>query len=220
MQTWELMWSHRGLLAAGFYNTILLFIIITPIAFALGATLAYLIDRHRTARLLIVPYISVLRMLPIILVCYIFYFGLPALGIGVSAWTVGIVAMSLSHSAYIAEILRGARMILPAGSVEAGVAIGMSPVRLYLRIVLPQLLLKNNAVLGNQIIVLLKETSFLSMITIMEMTATANSISSRFLVSIEPFLIIFAGYWLISLLIDYAMTFAGKYAARRGMENA
>jgi len=220
MQNWNLMWDHRGLLATGFYNTILLFVIITPIAFALGVTLSYLIDRYRAMRLLVVPYISVMRMLPIILVCYIFYFGLPALGVRVSAWTVGIVAMSLSHSAYIAEILRGARAILPAGSVEAGIAIGLSPIKLYLRIVLPQLLLKNNTVLGNQIVVLLKETSFLSMITIMEMTATANSISSRYLISIEPFLIIFACYWLISLLIDYSMTYAGRYAARRGMENA
>ena len=88
------------------------------------------------------------------------------------------------------------------------------------RIILPQLVLNSAPVLGNQLIYILKDTSFLMIITVQDLTYAASSIQSMYFVPLEPFLIAMALYWAISLLIERLVRVVQGTAKVRGLGRA
>jgi polar amino acid transport system permease protein len=79
------------------------------------------------------------------------------------------------------------------------------------------LVLNSAPVLGNQLIYMLKDTAFLMIITVQELTSTASSVQSEYFVPIEPFLVAVALYWLTSLLIEGVIALIHRLAKERGL---
>ena len=187
-------------------------------AFALGIVLVNVLKgRNPAARAMTAAYVDGMRMLPFLIFAYLLYYGLPTFGIKLSAWTAGLSGLILYHGAYVAEILRGSWAQLPSGQSEAAKAQGLYGYRLFFRIVLPQLVLNSAPVLGNQLIYMLKDTAFLMIITVQELTSTASSVQSEYFVPIEPFLVAVALYWLTSLLIEGVIALLHRLAKERGL---
>lgn len=162
-------------------------------------------------------FIDLMRMLPILILVYLVYYGLPRYGIRFSAWTAGIVGLSLYHGAYIAEILRGLRATLPRGQSEAALSHGYTKFKMMRYIVIPQLFIKSGPLIGNQLIYLLKDTAFLSIITVEELTWAASSIQSIYFIPIQAFVVAIALYWVMSLIIGRLVRQLDKIAQRRGL---
>jgi polar amino acid transport system permease protein len=158
-----------------------------------------------------------MRMLPFLMYAYILYYGLPSVGIRLDAWTAGFIALITYHAAYFAEILRGTWATLPSGQAEAARAHGFRSFGMYRRIILPQLVLRAGPVLGNQLIICLKDTAFLSIITVRELTAAASSVQSLYFIPFEAFVVAIALYWLTSMLIEVAVARVGVMAEERGL---
>jgi len=221
MTNWEILWSSRDVFIEGFFRTLQLFGISALLAFLVGTLVVYLLEGSRPR--LKVPlriFIDGMRMLPFLILAYLLYYGLPSAGVRMSAWTAGIIALVMYHGAYFAEILRGCRSTFAKGQVEAAVAQGFSKSSMFLRIILPQLILQTRGLMGNQLIILLKDTAFLVIITVRELTAAANSLSSTYFIPMEAFIVVIGFYWLISLGLELFIKCIGRYGAKRGFENA
>ncbi|WP_171973569.1 amino acid ABC transporter permease [Acuticoccus yangtzensis] len=218
---WEIVLNEWPRFMRGFSNTLTLFAVSVVGAFLLGAVIVNLMaSRNPSVRAAGRVYVDGMRMLPFLIFAYLLYYGLPSLGIRMSAWTAGLLGLILYHAAYVAEILRGAWSQLPAGQTEAARAMGFHGPQLFLRIVLPQLVLGSAPILGNQLIYMLKDTAFLMIITVQDLTYAANSVQSMYFVPLQPFIVAIGLYWISTLAIEGLVFLVGRFARKRGLGRA
>lgn len=220
MNPWDIIWQARSAFLEGFLETLGIFLPAVLLAFGLGCLLVYALEGPRTAgRRLLRGFVEVMRMLPFLLFAYLLYYGLPQFGVRLPAWAAGMIALVLYHGAYFAEILRGSRLLLPAGQLEAAQAQGFTPGRAFRRLILPQLLVRARPQLGNQLILLLKDTAFLGIITVQELTAAANAVQAIHFVPMESFLTVILLYWLIGIGLELLVKWTARFGAKRGLEH-
>lgn len=210
------VWSERGLLFSGLGNTVLLSLTSALAGLLLGALLT--LPLMSPKRWLSAPaklFVDAARCTPFLLFAYLVYYGLPTLGLQLDAWSAGLLALSIYHAAYMAEILRAAWAALPRAIVEAGVAFGYSGFGLFHRIVLPPLALSSAPVLGNQTIQIIKDSAFLTIITLPELTNAVNSIQSRHFIPFAAFVTAVLLYWALCLVVEAGVATVGRLAEAR-----
>jgi polar amino acid transport system permease protein len=216
MRDFATVWSERSLLLSGLGNTVLLSVLAGLVALLLGALLSALLMSPRRMLALPAKYlVDLARCTPFLLFAYIVYYGLPSLGLQFDAWSAGLFALTAYHAAYIGEILRAAWAAQPRAPIEAGVAFGYSGFGLFRRIVLPPVALSSAPVLGNQLIQIIKDSAFLTIITLPELTHAVNSIQSRHFIPFAAFLTAVLLYWGMCLLVEAGVTAVGRMAEAR-----
>ena len=216
MKDFATVWSERGLLLSGLGNTVLLSLLAALAGLTLGALLSTLLMSPK--RGLAVPakvFVDAARCTPFLLFAYIVYYGLPSLGLQFDAWSAGLLALTIYHSAYMAEILRAAWVAQPRAPIEAGLAFGYSGFGLFRRVVLPPLALSSAPVLGNQVIQIIKDSAFLTIITLPELTNAVNSIQSRHFIPFAAFVTAVLLYWALCLVVEAGVSAVGRMADAR-----
>lgn len=123
-------------------------------------------------------YIWVVRGTPLLVQLFFIYYGLPSVGIKLDEFQAAIIALSLNSAAYMAEIIRGGIQGVNKGQFEAGKALGFTYVQIMRIIILPQTFKIILPSLGNEFIAMIKDTSLVSTIAMVELMRTAQSISS------------------------------------------
>jgi polar amino acid transport system permease protein len=197
------LWQQRDAMLSGFLTTLAISAVAAVCAGMLGLILfGLLISRVRGMELTLAWLIDLMRCVPFMLFCYLIYYGLPSFGIVIGNLTAGIVALTLYNAAYIAELLRGGYVALPRDGIEAGHAFGFHGRRLLLRIILPPVLLAAVPMLGNQMIQIIKDSSFLIIITVQELTFAANEIQATFYVPFASFVCAMLLYWILCLAVE------------------
>ncbi|MDB5614178.1 MAG: putative amino acid transporter, permease protein [Devosia sp.] len=219
MTEWTIIWEARNTILAGLWLTCWLFTLSILGAFVLGCLMLYCLERGGVLAWLLRAFINAMRALPFLVLAYLLYYGLPQLGLRMNAVTAGLVAMIIYHGAYFTEILRGSRLVLPPGTVEAAEAHGFLPGNIFLHIILPQLLLRTRPLIGNQLIYALKDTSFLAIITVQELTAAANSVQATYFIPMPAFVVAILLYWAITVCLELVVKKAGTFGTKRGFEN-
>ena len=136
----------------------------------------------------IIAYIEIIRSTPLLVQIYFLYFGLPTLGIKVPEIQTGIIALMLNSGAYIAEIIRAGINSVDQGQIEAGLSSGLNYVQRMRFIILPQALGVTVPPLLGQAIVLVKDTALLSLISVMELTRSGQTMTSERFMPAEAFL--------------------------------
>ena len=219
LQDWLTVWQNIDRVALGFGVTAFFFSVATVTAFISGCIIVYLMEEGKPNfwKSSLRNTLDLVRTLPFLIVLYLLYYGLPQIGIRFSAWTAGLLALSFYHASYYAEILRGARIALPQGQLESAKAHGFTPLKMYFRILLPQMVLRSGPLFGNQLVGCLKDTAFLSIITIFELTAAANDLQQVYFIPMQAFIVVIALYWCISLIVEKALRSMGRYAKQRGL---
>jgi polar amino acid transport system permease protein len=155
-----------------------------------GATLFFLaLAGGRWATRLVSAYVQLLRNIPVLLPIYLLYFGLPLIGLPWPAAVCGGLALVLQNGAYVSEIFRGSYKAIDRVQHDAGRSIGLSRWMAFRKIVLPQVLVHALPALGNQTVLLLKDTSLLSAIALVELTMQAKVIVERTGTSYAPFMV-------------------------------
>jgi polar amino acid transport system permease protein len=199
----EVLWEQREALVAGFFSTLAISVVAALCAGALGLLLfAALISRVRAVATLLARLIDLMRCVPFMLFCYLIYYGLPSFGIVLGNLVAGIVALTIYNAAYVAELLRGGFASLPQEGIEAGHAFGFHGWRLLLRIILPPVLLSSVPMLGNQMIQIIKDSAFLVIIAVQELTFAANEIQATYYVPFASFVCAMLLYWLLCLAVE------------------
>ncbi|MEQ1961770.1 arginine ABC transporter permease ArtQ [Xenorhabdus khoisanae] len=119
----------------------------------------------------------------------------------VSPFLCGVIALSLLYSAYASQTLRGALKAIPIGQWEAGQALGLSQTRIFFRLIMPQMWRHALPGLGNQWLVLLKDTALVSLISVNDLMLQTKSIATR---TQEPFTwyVIAAAIYLVITLVS------------------
>lgn len=212
-------------------------------ALVIGLALAMLFAVWESARWRPVAWagtalVTLLRGLPEILVVLFIYFGASqllltlsdgfSLNLGfvqipvqmeienfdVSPFLCGVIALSLLYSAYASQTLRGALKAVPVGQWESGQALGLSKVAIFFRLIMPQMWRHALPGLGNQWLVLLKDTALVSLISVNDLMLQTKSIATR---TQEPFtwyVIAAAIYLLITLVSQYILNGIDRRATR------
>jgi len=210
------VWSERALLLSGLANTAILSTLSAIAALLLGfiVTPALMSKQPAVAGAARV-FVDGMRCVPFLLFAYIVYYGFPSFGVRLDNWTSGLAALTIYNAAYMAEILRGAWVVQPREPIEAGVAFGFSEIRLFRRIILPPLLLSAGPVIGNQMIQIIKDSAFLTIIALPELTHAASSIQSRHYVPFAAFITAVFLYWGLCLVIEAGVSSIGRVAEAR-----
>ena len=220
MNQWAIIWAEHDNFIAGLLATLELFIIAAVCGLFIGTLLCYFTEyQKRVLNNLIMGFVNLMRAVPFLILAYLLYYGLPELGISLEAWTAGLLALIIYHGAYFFEILRSQRRVFSNGYIEAAVVQGFSRYTIFRRIVLPNIFSSALPLLGNQLIISLKDTAFLSIITVQEITAAANSVQATYFIPFNAFIVAIALYWAISIVLELLVKRLTVYSAKRGMSH-
>jgi len=146
-------------------------------------------------------YIESIRSTPLLVQLYFFYFGLPTLGVMLPEWVTGVIALTLNSGAYYAEIIRSGIQAIHTGQIEAGIASGLNYFQRMRYIILPQALGMTIRPMLGQAIVLVKDSSLLSLISIMELTRAGQMLTSDRFMPAEGFLTTAAFYLILYYML-------------------
>ncbi|MGN0835334.1 MAG: ABC transporter permease subunit [Candidatus Spyradosoma sp.] len=146
-------------------------------------------------------YLTVIRGTPVVVQLLIIYFVIFG-SVDVSKTLVAIVAFGVNSGAYVAEIIRGGIMSIDEGQFEAGRSLGLSHTKTMVHIVLPQALKNVLPALGNEFVVLLKETSVAGYIALQDLTKAGDVIRSQTYTAFLPLLAVAAIYLAIVMLFS------------------
>ncbi len=152
-------------LIEGISNTLILTCIAVVLGVLLGTLVAIIkMSRSKILRFLITVYIEIIRGTPILLQLYIFYFVLPQLlpFLKLSPFMWVAIAMCVNSSAYVSEVIRSGIQAVDKGQTEAARSLGLSASQTMSKVILPQAIRNILPALGNEFIMILKETSLAS----------------------------------------------------------
>lgn len=188
------------ILLQGAYVTVQVAFLSLALSTVLGLTLALM--RMSGNPLFYVPAVTVitgLRGIPIIVQLMYIYFVLPEIGIDLSAFTAGVIGLGVAYSAYHAENFRAAILAVDRGQYEAALSIGMGKAQLMRRVILPQALRIMLPPYGNITIMMLKDSSLASAITVSEVTRAGQLIASSTFKNMTVFTLVAFIYLVMSL---------------------
>ncbi len=125
-------------------------------------------------------FVWIIRGTPLFVQVLIIYYGLPEMiGVALTPFTAGVIALSINSTAYISEIVRGGINAIPEGQWEAAYVIGLNPGQTLKGIILPQMLRISLPSITNELTSLIKETSILMVIGVAELTKVSKDIVAR-----------------------------------------
>jgi polar amino acid transport system permease protein len=188
----------------GIKFTVVIWLLGSLLAVLIGFALALaLVSRSRLLSTLVRGYVEFFRGTPLLVQLFLLYYGGPSIGLTLSAFTVGLLGLGLYGSAYFAEIFRAGFDSIPKGQIEAAYSFGLTRGARLLHIVLPQMLVLVIPPSTNLLIILLKDTAVLSIITVPELTFQVTGVTIETFAFVEPFLALAAVYWILTELTSF-----------------
>ncbi|HWV11421.1 MULTISPECIES: ectoine/hydroxyectoine ABC transporter permease subunit EhuC [unclassified Pseudomonas] len=174
----------------------------------------------RPLRWLSIVYIEIFRGTSLLVQLFWLYFVLPMppFNIEMSAFMVAVVGLGLHIGAYGAEVMRGAIRSVPKGQYEAALALNMTPLARFRRIILPQALLAAIPPGTNLLIELLKNTSLVSLITLSDLAFRARQLDQATFMTLEIFAMALLMYFVMAQAINLGMRLLERRLARGRMQ--
>jgi glutamate transport system permease protein len=217
---WE--WIEYKIIQEDLANAVLA----TLQAFALGAVLALAfgavfaagrLSDHRPIRMVAGFVVELFRAIPLLILIFLFYYGLPTAGVKMSPYMAVVLGLMLYNGSVLAEIFRAGILALPRGQSEAAYALGMRKTQVMVLILLPQALRSMMPTIISQLVVLLKDTALGFLITYEELLRFAQRIGGDGQFS-RPFvptaLVVAAIYIGLCLLLTWLATYLQKRERR------
>ena len=208
---WSKYW--KLFLITGLENTLILTIISVSLGTVLGTLVAMLkMSRLRIARFISSVYVEVIRGTPILLQLYVFYFVLPNvftfLKLSQFMWV--SVALCINSSAYVSEVIRAGIQAVDKGQTEAARSLGLSEGQTMLKIILPQAVRNILPALGNEFIMMLKETSLASTFFLGDIMTSYLIVKGATFLTLEPLTIVAAIYLCVTYPLSKLVDKFGK----------
>ncbi len=200
--------QYLPLLLRGAWMTIQITVVSMCLAVALGLPIALMrMSRSWALRILAGGYVEFFRGIPVLLLLFFLYYGLPSVGarygisslMNLSAFTAAVLGFGLNYAAYEAEIYRAGIGSIAVGQWEAAASLGMSPGLTFRRIVLPQAIRVILPPMTNDFIALFKDTSIVSVIAVVELTKQYQILAKSSMRYLEIGLVTAALYLVMSV---------------------
>lgn len=155
-------------------------------------------------------YVELIRNTPFVVQLFFIVFGLPNLGLKLTAGEAALLAMLINLGAYSTEIIRAGIQVTPGGQWEAGRVLGLTRAQTFLRIVLPPSLKRIYPALVSQCIIVMLGSSVVSQVSYEELTFAANLIQSRTFLSFEVYGVTTLLYLMLSIAMRQLLLAAGR----------
>jgi len=194
---------------------------VTVLSFALSSVIGLAfalmkLSHWRPVALTAGTLVNVIRGLPIIVQLFYIYFVLPDIGVQLSAFQAGVIGLGIAYSAYQAENFRAGIEAVDHGQMEAAQAIGMRMPLIMRRVILPQAFRIALPPYGNTLVMMLKDSSLVSTITVAEMTRAGQLIASSTFQNMTVYTLVALLYLLMSLPLVYGLRrLEARLGARR-----
>ncbi|MGT2935365.1 amino acid ABC transporter permease [Streptococcus castoreus] len=209
-----LMLNNLGFVLMGLPYTIGISLLSFFTGLLMGLLLALLGRSNRLfVRYVVSAYISIMRGVPMMVVLFVLYFGLPYYGVELPALLCAYIGFSLVSAAYISEVFRSSIEAIDKGQWEAATALGLPYSTVVKKIILPQAFRIAIPPLGNVIIDMVKSSSLAAMITVPDIFQNAKIIGGREWDYMSMYVLIAFIYWLITFLIECSQEFLEKKLA-------
>ena len=211
--------TYKGLLLQSLGQTLLLTLLSLIFAFIIGLIFGLLsVSKSKILNCISTIYVDGIRGIPLIVLAYFIYFGIPAAikAVGftdfkMSALVAGTISLSMNAGAYMAEIFRAGIQSVDKGQMEAARSLGLSYGKSMKKVILPQAIRTMTPSLINQFIITLKDTSILSIIGIRELTMAGKLIIARNYESMAMWSIVALYYF----IVIYGITKISRYIERK-----
>jgi len=201
------IWQHFGRLWWGLVLGLEMALLAIAIGVAIGLTLAIVyLAASRPVRVLVSAYVEIFRNVPLLLLVYLVFYGIPTqFDLRYGATTSFVATLSVYAGAYLVEVFRAGLAAVPPGLIEAGKAIGLSSWQRLLYVRLPTMLRISLPAMSNTFVSLFKDTSVAAVIAVPELTFGAQWINLNSFRIIEVYSVITvmylaAGYAILKLM--------------------
>lgn len=198
----NLLFEDRWMMmTGGLVNTLRVSLWSMLLATMLGGILCALRMKNRSiAGTAVKWYVELMRAIPLLVLLLLLFYVILA-DVSLSPLWIGIVCFTLYFSAYFCEIFRAGIEGVNRGQWEAGLALGLTPCRTFMKIILPQALKKIIPVYKGQLITLVKSTSIIGYVAIVDLTKAGDLIRSRTFDAFFPLLLVAAVYLLLTFIL-------------------
>ncbi|MGB9780547.1 amino acid ABC transporter permease [Caldanaerobacter sp.] len=194
------MVKYTPLFISGLIMTLKLTFLAVTIGVLMGLFIALMkMSSIKPLSLVASGYIEVIRGTPLLVQLLLIYNGLMQFGMNIPAFTAGVSALAINSSAYVAEIIRAGIQAVDPGQNEAARSLGMTHAMAMRYVIIPQAIKNILPALGNEFIVMLKESAIVSVIGFADLTRQADIIQSVTYRYFEPYIIIAAIYFIMTL---------------------
>lgn len=187
----SVIWNNIGFFIQGAFLTLQLAFV--SIAFGLVLGIVGAMARTSGQRILnaiAVAYVEFIRNTPFLIQLFFFFFGLPSIGLKLTPWQAAVLALAINFGAYSTEIIRAGIEGIRKGQIEAAMALGLSKLKIFQRVILIPALGNIYPALVSQIVIAILFTSVVSQISAEELTFVGTYLESRTFRSFEIYLVI------------------------------
>jgi His/Glu/Gln/Arg/opine family amino acid ABC transporter permease subunit len=211
---WNLVWIHRSDFLHGLLTALEVAGVAIVVSVIVGLILALARMGKPPLSWLAAGYINVFRGVPALVSVIWVYFGWSLLlGISFTVFQAGVIALVLLYGAFISEIYRAALEAIPRGQREAGLALGMHPLRVFVQIILPQATKIAIPNIGSMFIGMVKDTSTFTVIGLLEVVRVTQNLNS---LTFQPFVLYTAAagvYVFAAFVLDFVFRTVEKSLA-------
>jgi len=200
----DVIFSYLPLYAEAFFLTIQIAWFGILIAFGLGVFSAFaLYFKIPLLAAIVKIYIELFRNTPLLVQLFFIYFGLPRIGISISAKVCGIAGLGLLGGAYMAESIRSGLDTVSESQINSASALGMTRAQIFRYIIFPQAVAVSIPAILANVIFLLKETSVFSAISLMDLMFTAKDLIGLYYNTVECLFLLVVFYCLMLLPVSF-----------------
>ncbi|MED2972022.1 MULTISPECIES: amino acid ABC transporter permease [unclassified Fictibacillus] len=201
----------------GFVNTLKASLLALVCSFILGVIFAVMrISPLKIFQIIGTAFVEFVRNIPLILILFIFYYGLPSLGMKLSGFQAGTIALSIYTAAFIAEAIRAGILSVDKGQMEAGRSSGLTYIQTMRYIILPQAIKIVIPPLGNQFINLVKNSSILGVVAGLDLMYFGDSISSSTYVVFDVYIFVAMFYLVLTIPLSLFVGYLERRLAVSG----
>ncbi len=211
---WGVIWYAIPYMLQGMVVTLEISICAMAMASVVGLIMGLIsASDMRVPKAIIRAYVYFVRGTPTLVQIFLVYFALPRIGFELSSFWSGVVALAFNSAGFIAEIMRAGLQSIDPGQSEAALSIGMTDRQSILFILLPQSLRRVTPPLTNELITLVKSSSLLSVISITELTRSAQLIIAERFVPFELYAALAVYYLAIISILSWGSEYVEKRLA-------
>jgi His/Glu/Gln/Arg/opine family amino acid ABC transporter permease subunit len=213
---WDVAWDNLPFLLGAVVNTIEVSVASIVLGLVIGWLLGLFSVSHTSwLKRLTFGYVQFFRGTPLLVQILLVYFGIAGLGLNLSAFQAGVLALGLNTGAYTAEIVRGAIESIDTGQTDAANSIGLSRLDTMLLILLPQAVRRSVPGVTNELVSLVKASSLLAVIGMLELTHAGQMTIARTFTPFE----IYIEVALIYLMLTAVLSVGTQYLERNVFVN-
>ncbi|MCP8967565.1 amino acid ABC transporter permease [Ectobacillus ponti] len=215
MPDFSILFENMDSYLEGFQNTVIASLIALAASFVLGTLIAVMrIAPIRVFNWLGAAYVEFIRNIPLILITFIFFIGLPVFNIRLSGFAAGTIGLSIYTAAFIAEAIRAGILSVPKGQLEAARSSGLTYSQAMYHVILPQAIKIVIPPLGNQFINLVKNSSILAVVAGTDLMYFGDLIASKTFVTFDVYIFVALFYLLLTVPLSLGVGYVERRLAR------